>query len=390
MDKESRRSRQRNMIRRYRVLAEQTYSVSLERSKSFPVTVAGCDCNVFLKPARSESSEQRTYGVGFVHLEFTSETKDLVHAASLGMSLIETIIAGMGVISDVPFGRPNLVQVLDITTTKETRCLFAITPKYRHFDEPITDNQIRSLQHMLTHWDRLEKGSRIRRAAYLYRRALQETQDDVTAFQYGYLGLEALEPVLAEKMGVTSGVEVSKGRCKHCKFEYETRRTVLNGVRAYITQPEHREGKKERDQEWKVINEFRNDIFHSLDDLKALSSRAPHALSAVAHFLHNAICCASHAHELEVQTYRMMRNSRLLVFIGTSEPGIDDSIEECRLVLESLKVVWFRHPEHQWVPELHFKNSRSALDIGGHFYWLPVPLECQSVACLEGLDIEAK
>ena len=389
MDEGSKRTRQRNVLRRYRVLAEQTHSVSLEPSASFRVTVAGYDCAVFLKPARSDPSEQRTHGVGFVHLEFTSATKDLVRAASLGKSLIETVLAGLGVITDVPFGLANLVQVLDVTTTKKTRFLFAITPEYRHCDEPITENQLRSLQRMLAHWDGLEKGARIRRAASLYRRALQETQDDLAAFQYGYMGLEALEPVLAEQQGVSSGFEISKGECEHCGVEYEKRRTVLNGVRAYITRPEHHNGKEARDREWKVVNELRHDLFHSRRDLQALSSKALDALPAVLHFLHDAICCVSHAHDLEVPSYQVPRNRSRLVFVGNSEPGIDDLIEECQPVVDSPKVVWIRHPEHQWLPEVHFVKSRSALDIGGQFYRLPVPLECESEVCLERLSIEA-
>ena len=388
MDEKSKRTRQRNVLRRYRVLAEQTHSVCLERSISFSVTVADYDCAVFLKPAHSDPSEQRTRGGGFVHLEFTSETKDLVRAALRGMSLIEAVLAGLGVIADVPFGPANLVQILDVTTKKETRFLFGITPKYRHCDEPITENQLRSLQRMLAHWDGLENGARIRRAASLYRRALQEARDEVAGFQFSYMGLEALEPVLAEQQGVNAGVEISKGRCKHCGIEYEKRRTTLNGVRAYITRPEHRDGKEARDREWKVVNELRHDLFHSREDLQALSSRALDALPAVAHFLHDAICCVSHAHDLEAPTYQVPRNGGRLVWVGNSEPGFDDSIEECRPVVESPQVVWIRHPEHQWLPEVRFVNSRSALDISGQFYRLPVPLECESEACLERLSIE--
>ena len=389
MDHGSERARRRNMPRRYRVLAEQTHSVFLERSTSFPVTVAGYDCAVYLKPARSDPSEQRTRGVGFAHLEFTSETKDLVRAASCGMSLIETVLAGLGVAADVPFGLADLVQILDVTTTKETRFLSAITHEYRHCDEPITENQLRSLERMLAHWDGLENAARIRRAASLYRRALQEAKDEVAAFQYGYMGLEALEPVLAEQEGVNPGVEITKDTCKHCGVEYEKRRTVLNGVRAYITRPEHRDGKEARDREWKVVNEFRHDLFHSRKDWQALSSRALDALPAVAHFLHDAICCVSHAHDLEAATYRLPRNRGRLAFVGNSKPGIDDSIEECRPVVELQDVVWTRHPEHQWLPEVRFVNSRLALDISGEFYRLPDPLECESEACLERLNIEA-
>ena len=388
MNKGSNRTKQRNVLRRYRILVEQIHSVSLERSTSFPVTVAGYECAVFLKPARSDPAEQRTSGGGYVHLEFTSETKDLVRAASLGMSLIETVLAGLGVIANVPFGLANLVQVLDVTTAKDTRFLFAITPEYRHCDEPITENQLGSLKRMLAHWYGLDKGARIRRAASLYRRALQETNDGVAAFQYGYMGLEALEPVLAEQQGVSAGVEISKGTCERCGVEYEKRRTVLNGVRAYITRPEDRNGKEARDREWKVVNGLRHDLFHSRHDLQALSSRALHALPAVAHFLHDAICCVSHAHDLEAPTYQLPHNRSRLVLVGNSEPGIDDTIEECRLVVDSLKVAWIRHPVHQWWPVVHFVNSRSALDITAELFRLVVPLERESEAFLEGLSIE--
>ena len=385
MDDGTNRTMQREALRRYRVLAEQPHSVSLEQSTSFSVTVAGYDCAAFLKPVHTAPSEQRTHGRGFVHLEFSAETNDLVRAAALGMRLIEPVLAGLGVITNVPFGLGSLVQILDVTTPTKTRFLFAFTPEYRHCDEPITENQLRSLQHMLAHWDGLARGDRIRRAATLYRRALKETRDDVAAFQYGFMGLEALEPVLAEQQSVSSGSELSIGKCEGCGVEYEKRRTVLNGVRAYITRPEHPSGK----DDWKDISKLRHNLFHSLEDWRELSSRARHALPAVAHYLHDAICCVSHAHDLEVPTYQIPRIGTRLVMIGDAEPGIDDSIEECRLVLESPEVGWDRHPEHQWLPKVDFRKCRPSVEIGVDFYWLPVTLKCESETCLEEARIEA-
>jgi hypothetical protein len=58
--------------------------------------------------------------------------------------------------------------------------------------------------------------------------------DDVSSFQQAYMGLEALEPALAEQIGVTSGSEETKGNCEACGAEFTRRRTVLNGVRVFI------------------------------------------------------------------------------------------------------------------------------------------------------------
>ena len=388
MRKKPSRTRQRVVTRRYRVLAEQAYSVSMERSTTFQVTIAGYPCTVFLRPTHSDPSDQRTHGGGLVHLEFTYDEKDLLRAASHGMHLVENVLAGLGVVGGVPFGTAKLIQILDLTSKNTTRFLCAVIPKYRHWDQPVTEDQLLSLQGMLAHWDGLEKGARIRRAATLYHRALQELEDDLAAFQYGYMGLEALEPLLAERQSVEPGVEKSTGRCEKCGFEYEKRRTALNGVRAYITGSDHSERKETREHEWKAVNDLRNDLFHSLQDLHVLSSNARDALPAVAHFLHDAICCLSHAHDLEAPTFELRRGGRRVVFVGTSKPGIDDSIEECRLLVDSQKVVWRCHAEHQWVPEVRFVNSRSALNISGRVSWLPVSLESGSEADLEPLRFE--
>ena len=388
MRKKTRRTRQRVVTRRYRVLAEQAYSVSMERSTTFQVTIAGYPCTAFLRPTHSDPSDQRTRGGGLVHLEFTCDEKDLLRAASLGMHLIENVLAGLGVVGGVPFGIAKFIQVLDLTNKNTTRFLFAVIPEYRHWDQPVTEDQLLSLQGMLAHWDSLKRGDRIRRAATLYGRVLQELEDDLAAFQYGYMGLEALEPALAERQAVEPGAETSTGRCKQCGSEYEKRRTALNGVRAYITGPDHSEWKEAREHEWKTVNDLRHKLFHSLQDLHVLSSKARDALPAVAHFLHDAICCLSHAHVLETPTFKLRRGGGRAVFVGSSKPGIDDSIEECRLLVDSPEVLWRCHAEHQWVPEVSFVNSRSALDIRGSVSWLPVPLSSGSETDLEALRIE--
>jgi len=207
-------------------------------------------------------------------------------------------------------------------------------------------------------------GGRLRRAAGLYRRALQEQQtDDLSAFQYGYMGLEALEPALAEQMGVSSGVEETKGKCRACGAEFIRRKTMLAGVRAYIMGNNHPStAGSHRETEWKGINDLRQNQFHSLRDPEDLYADARAVVPAAAHFLHDAICCLSHAHDLEEPTFWLERGARILLR-GDSEPAIDDPLEECRPVAGFREVRWTVDREFGYVPEVRFVHNRPGANI---------------------------
>lgn len=374
--------------RRYRVLAEQSYSVLLESPAPFQVTIGGYPCTVFIKPAHLDPSRQRAQGGALVHLEFTSDEGDILRAAALGTRLIEDVSAGLAVVTGVPFGGVRFIQFLNLTDPDRTPFLFAVTPYHFHSDKPINDAQLSCLRGMLAHWDGLPRGGRLRRAANLYRRALQQ-QDDLSAFQYSYMGLEALEPVLAEQQGVTAGVEESKGRCRKCGEGFVKRTTVLNGVRAYIRGETSSEPTSpNREREWKLINDLRQKLVHSLEDLEDLYSGARSILPAIAHFLHDAICCLSHEHNLESPEFSLPRGARQVVFEGTAEPAIPDSLEECRLVVAFQELRWAVHREHGYVPELRFLNNRPGVDLGGRFFWLSAPLQLASEADLAPANLE--
>jgi hypothetical protein len=132
------------------------------------------------------------------------------------------------------------------------------------------------------------------------------------------MGLEALEPPLAELLGVSSGSEEVTGKCASCGVEYTRNRTVLNGVRAYIRGAKHPDpaSSAEREKEWKQINKLRQDIFHSLEDVGKIRAKSYDVLVAAARHLHDAICCLSHTHDLESQTYRMRRGAQQLLSQG--------------------------------------------------------------------------
>jgi hypothetical protein len=376
--------------RTYRVLTRQAHSVGLQDPLSFPITVGQYHCKVYFKPSQDDPSLQRELGGADIQIEFEASETDLVRAAALGVSLITDVLAGLSVVTGVPFGDVALVHLVDITLKAQTPFLFLLTPHYAHSDELVTALSIKHLQSMLTHWDHLPKGARVRRAARLYWRMLQE-EDDTVSFQEAYMGLEALEPPLAELLGVPSGSEEVTGKCDNCGFEYTRKRTALNGVRAYIRGAKHPDpaSSAEREKEWKQINKLRQDIFHSLDDIAKIRAKSYDVLVAAAHHLHDAICCLSHTHDLESQTFRMRRGATQLLLKGTAEPGIQDTLEECRPILTLKEKGWDPHPEHGFVPLFNIVHDGKRGDIGGNWFWLRKPLDLASEADLDPANCES-
>jgi hypothetical protein len=375
--------------RRYRILTRQVHSVALEDSASFHVDVGGYPCRVFFKPTQADPGLQRTLGGTLVHLEFEASESDMLRAASLGSRLTEDVLAGLAVVTGIQLGGVTFVQLVDITLAGRTPFLFLMAPRHLHSDRPVAQSDIAKLQAMLTHWDLLPKGGRLRRAAGIYRRSLQE-EDDLSAFQEAYIGLEALEPPLAEQIGVSPGVEETKGKCESCGVEFVRRRTVLNGVRAYIRGAKHPETavSTQREAEWKAINALRHKQFHSLEDIEKLRSEARGVVAAAAHYLHDAICCLSHVHDLETQNFKVVKGAKQLVLKGTVEPGIDDALEECRPVLALKEVGWDPHPKHGFVPRVSLVKNRAGAEIGGTFFWVPVSLDVATEADLHPANFE--
>ena len=337
--------------RRYRILTHQEHSVGLHDPASFAVTVGEFACRVFFRPSQTDPNLQRTQGGTLVQLEFDAAESDLLRAASLGSRLTEDVLAGLALVTGEPFGGVSFVHLVDTTVDAATPFVFLLAPRHLHTDRLIDESDISHLRAVLAHWDHLPKGNRLRRAAGLYRRTLLE-DDDVSSFQQAYMGLEALEPALAEKIGVTSGSEETKGNCEACGAEFTRRRTVLNGVRAFIRGAKHPDpaSTEQREKEWKQINGLRQELFHSLADLEKLSSKCRTVVATAAHYLHDALCCLSHTHDLETATYRLPRGPKQFIMIGAIEPGIQDALEECRPVITLKELGWDSHPKHGFVP----------------------------------------
>ncbi len=258
---------------------------------------------------------------------------------------------------------------IDQTVPQEYIFMHFLNLSMNHWHKPISKETFQAVQGILAHWDGLESGKRLRRAARQFQKAIG-TDDGLIAFQNAYMGLEAIEKPLADIMEIPPGVEEVEGHCEKCGEKYIRKRTVLAGVRAYVAGAIHPEDfVPEKKREWKEINDLRHKIFHSLQDNKKLELKVRSVLPAAMHHLHDAVCCLSHSHDLESPTFKLVRGMARLVFIGKFKTVELEPLEKCRPLLDAEQGYWVPHPQYGFVPR--FKIKHPGLDnLGGIFCWL--------------------
>ena len=243
--------------------------------------------------------------------------------------------------------------------TAEAECEFLIVKNLPvlHWGKPISGADIAKVKHLLAHWDGLDDGHRLRRAALQYREAIG-TADDASAFQEAYMGLEAMEPPLAKAIGLTPGTEEVKGKCESCGHEFTRKRTTLVGVRAFVLDaPDVSQAEPDRAKDWKLINKLRTDLVHGLTDQDALEDRPHRALLAAMHHLHAAICLTSHAKELVTDKFLLARGGPTYVIWGAYTGASWGPLHEWGQALEFSEFSWVAHEQYGHVPQISFKNE---------------------------------
>jgi hypothetical protein len=357
---------------RFRLLAFQPLSVTVDQLTSFDMTIRGILCRLTLRVTHLEESAQRTHGGTNVGIEFslTKET-DFLRATQQGLDLLEDFFSALTLVDGINFRKVVPLQLicLDQTKRQEYSIIHFLSLALQHWTEPISKSTIDAVRGILAHWDGLDSGKRLRRAARQYQSA-SRGDGDVIAFQHAYMGLEALEKPLAAILGIEAGVETVRGKCDACGVEFIRRRTVLAGVRAYILGELHPNVPiPERKRDWKKINELRQDLFHSLKDIDSVEQKASEITPAAMHYLHDALCCLSHAHDLENDTFRMGRGLRQLVFVGQFRADNLSLLEDWEPLFSTEDGIWSEHPEYGFVPSFQISNA-GLRDLSGFFFWL--------------------
>jgi hypothetical protein len=373
-----------------RLLAWQPLSLTLADPKPFDVSLHQIGCRVALRPAEQEELAQRTLGGSFISLDFyLPTTTDLLVGVNKGMELLEDFLSAVALVEGAMLRAVEPIQMARADHPPRKYMFIRFLPLLNnHWDRPISQTTVNHARRLVAHWNGLDTGIRLRRAARHFRQAIG-TPDDLTAFQYAYMGLEAMEKPLAQSMNIPPGVEESQGACANCGETYTWRRTVLAGVRAYVHGDVHpATASVQRKKEWKELSGLRQDLFHGLVDASVLESRAQAMLPAGMHYLHDAICCESHAHDLESPGFRLARRAHQLIMIGHFAADDLGPLESWAPLLGTQEMKWVPHDRYRFVPEFCVDNP-GIRDLRARFFWLKEPLSRASEADLEAAEWES-
>jgi hypothetical protein len=353
----------REDVSTYRILAKQALSLEVGDGGVESFSIQGMECRIAVKPSNDDPAKQRELGGSTIAVEFRAPTTgDLLLSGRAGMELIEDFLSAITVVSNTTFAPCELMQVARLDAGRRHNCEFMqmLPLPLNHWHERISGAKLRSARILLAHWDGLEGGKRLRRAARNYRSAAG-TVDDVTAFQEAYIGLEIMEKPLAANAGFEKhGTEQVKGSCEKCGHEYVRNRTALVGVRAFVAGGVDLDKADEsRVSDWKRINKLRNDLMHGLVDEGDLGDRPSRSLLASMHYLHHAICTCSHAPDLTSQEYRLPRGGAQFVMLGRYSTRTWPPLTNWQPIVETKSPMfeWVPHDRYELVPELSFRND---------------------------------
>jgi hypothetical protein len=327
------------------------------------------------------------FGGTSIAIEYEITEGDLLRAMHAGLELIEDVLAALSLHSAIRFGRSAPLQLLETTPNlAERRLLIPLQIAMDAADSKIDATAIDFVRKAVLHWDNLDTGHRLRRAAWKYAQGLAEPEA-TDAFQSAYVGLEVLEKPLAKEYGILPGVEVMTGTCKNCNATYTYNKTTLAAVKKYVTGAHGAAPTPERVKDWKECSAVRNELAHGLKDLSEVEGRAHAALPAVFHYLHDACTHLAHAHELESEEYRFAWRQQFFL-LGLLKNYAPEPLEQFDLLLKIQMKGWADDEEHGLVPELALNNF-SGLDIGLIIRSLHKPLSNATEDDLGRFEIKA-
>lgn len=367
---------------RYRVLGFQPLSVEMEAQTVGPLSIQNTTCTISIRSMAEDLAQKLEVGGSMLAIEFTSTERGMLVAARRGMSLLEDFLSALALVTGSTFRATEPLQVARIDERAD-ECEFLIFKRLpmSHWALPITQKQINDVRHVLAHWEGLEHGNRLRRAALQYREAIGN-RDDTAAFQEAYIGLETLEPPLARAAGLTPGTEEVPGKCEACGHEFVKKRTSLVGVKRFVLNSQDAStADAGRKADWKLINSLRNDVMHGLVDPEELGERPLKAMLATMAHLHSAICLLSHVPDLVSDAYKLARDSRTYVICASYKEPLWSSLHQWDMILPTRDFTWVRDRRYGYVPQLKFWND-GLKDLEGAISVLGAPFSSATMASL--------
>ena len=152
----------------FRLLAFQPLSLVLELPCPFELSIQNISCHIALRPAHSDKAAQLTHGGTYIVIEFsTEESLDLLPATQKGLDLIEDFLSALCLVEGASFRPVEPIQIIsaDKKVSRKYTLVHFFNLSMNHWHRPISQETFRSIKSILAHWDGLESGKRLRRAA---------------------------------------------------------------------------------------------------------------------------------------------------------------------------------------------------------------------------------
>jgi hypothetical protein len=373
-------------LNRYRLHARQPIAVNIIATQPFALSQSDFP-KVLIRAVHEEPTEQMRLGGTDILIEFETKELDLLKVVKLGLELADSVLAALSLYATIPFGASTPIQLLETTPDLLTRrFMIPLHIATSRWDRPIDANAITFVQGAIAHWDNLDTGHRLRRAAKKYAQGLAE-HDPTDAFQMAYVGLEVLEKPLAIEFGIAPGAEEMTGTCANCGTTFKYNRSTLAAVKRYVTDAAHDgHASEQRKKDWKNCSAIRNDLAHGLKDISEIEGRAHRFLPAIFHYLHDASVHLAHAHEQESNEFILALPKQFLL-LGIVKEYVPPPLEELDILIEARPLRWVEDKTYGMLPEFEMKKTKS-LDIGIAVCSLPKPMSDATEKDLEKVVLQ--
>ena len=153
----------------FRFVALQPLSLAVEDSRSFALSIQNIPCRFALRPLHSDGASQRTHGGTLLAIDFSlANETDLLDATRTGLDLVEDFLSAVSLIEGATFCDAEPIQIVcsDHASGGEHPFLYFLKLSMFRWDSLISNATIQTVRDLLSHWDGLDSGNRLRRAAH--------------------------------------------------------------------------------------------------------------------------------------------------------------------------------------------------------------------------------
>jgi len=254
-----------------------------KKTKSFDFTFKKYDGDkrVIITPIEEKIDDQ-TVQTGLLFKAYVT-AENINRAREQSKAFVDGVVGFLAFTTGVALSIPNEVLAYEITPSITEREFLQVfyNPANLTLSRRIIDQDF--LKRLIEQFSKQgnESNRNMARALRWYRMATL-TIDPFDKFGCFWTGLEALNPLLREKLGVTK--EIKKIRCKNCGCEIPLEKQTVSGIKRFVSE------NMQNPELFKRLSAFRVYIVHSIRELSKMGEEAKELTPKLTEVLFRAIC----------------------------------------------------------------------------------------------------